>query len=234
MTEKNPDKKHSNNLALSQFLGKAEQLPQRRSDIVSNPGRLIFALDATASRQASWAQARKIQSQLFIASSQLGGLQLQLCYYRGEIEFVASPWLQDSGKLLQKMNAVSCLGGFTQLRRLLDHCLKESHQQAVHAVVIIADAVEENVDTLCGKAGQLGLLGVPLFIFQDGHDSNARDCFKQMAKVSKGAYAQFDHSSAGQLADWLSAAATFASGGTQALQRLQSPAAKQLLQQLSR
>lgn len=226
-----PDKR-SNSKAIDQFIDKANTLPQRTNTNSRTSGRLIFALDATASRQASWDRACQIQGQMFHATDQLGGLQLQLCYYLGFHEFHSSPWLQDSRTLLRTMSAVQCLGGHTQLERVLDHALAEHQQQPIQAVIIIGDAVEENIDKLCAKAGKLGMLGVPLFMFQEGFDNSVRQCFQQMALLSKGAYATFDERSASELAELLSAVATFASGGFSALQQLQSPSAQQLLQQL--
>lgn len=224
--------KPSTSSDISRFVDKANTLPQRVQSNAGGGGRLIFALDATASRQPSWDRACQLQGQMFHATDQLGGLHLQLCYYRGFHEFDHSPWLRDSQALLRTMTAVQCLGGYTQLERVLDHCLAENSEQAVQAVIIIGDAVEEKVDKLCAKAGKLGMLGVPLFMFQEGFDASVRQCFQQMALVSKGAFATFDEHSAAQLSELLGAVATFASGGVEALQRLQTQAASQLLHQL--
>lgn len=228
-----PDKT-SNRQALEQFMDSASQLPQRRSSQPQQAGRLLFALDATASRQPSWDRACHLQGKMFTASKALGGLQLQLCYYRGFKEFHYSRWLSDSQSLLNTMSAVRCLGGYTQLERVLDHARREHQANALQAVIIIADAVEENVDRLCAKAGSLGMLGLPLFMFQEGSDSTVRHCFGQMARVSNGAYATFDEHSAEHLAALLSAVAAFASGGKSALQRLQTSASQHLLQQLGK
>ena len=46
-------------------------------------GRLIFAMDATASRERTWDRASHIQSQMFQETAALGGLEIQLCFYRG-------------------------------------------------------------------------------------------------------------------------------------------------------
>ncbi|MEH6558553.1 MAG: VWA domain-containing protein [Oceanicoccus sp.] len=231
MTNRFPQNR-SDKQSLAQFLDAADKLPIRAGDSGNPGGRLIFALDATASRQPSWDRACHLQAQMFRATDQLGGLQLQLCYYRGFNEFHTTPWLTDSQSLLRVMTAVQCLGGFTQLDRVLAHCTREHNSKPIQAVVIIGDAVEESVDKLCSKAGKLGMLGVPLFMFQEGRDSSARQCFQQMAVLSKGAYATFDEHSANGLAELLGAVATFASGGYDALQQLKSPAARQLLQQL--
>lgn len=234
MTEKNKSlpTQRSSKTDIKQFLSNANQLPQRKDSRQSNSARLLFALDATASRQPTWDRACQLQGEMFLAGSQLGGIQIQLCYYRGINEFHHSPWLDNTQALLAQMSAVQCLGGYTQIARVLDHSIAQQQIAPIQAVVIIADAVEENVDLLCNKAGKLGLLGVPLFMFQEGFDTGVRHCFTQMARLSKGAYAAFDEQSASQLTELLSAVATFASGGYQALQQLQSASAHQLLQQL--
>jgi len=217
---------------LSAFLAHSKQLPQRRDGNPRKLGRMIFALDATASRQASWDRACQLQGEMFVATEQLGGLQLQLCYYRGFNEFVASPWLRDSSSLLDNMHRAQCRGGYTQLQRVLDHAVQQHSQEAINAVIIIADAVEESVDTLCAKAGKMGLLNIPLFMFQEGADGPTQQCFQQMATLSRGAYAHFDERSAATMMALLAAAATFAAGGSEALRQLNSASAQQLLRQL--
>jgi hypothetical protein len=77
--------------------------------------------------------------------------------------------------------------------------------------------MEEDVDELCHLAGQLGVLGVPVFMFHEGGDPVANHAFRQIAKLSGGAYCTFDSSSAQQLRELLSAVAVFAAGGRRAL-----------------
>lgn len=219
---------------LSTFLQQAERLPQRFSSDSQQRGRLIFALDATASRQPSWDRACQLQNQMFQTAESLGGLQLQLCYYRGFNEFYASEWVDNTRRLQQIMGSVLCLGGYTQLERVLEHCLLTHRQHPVQAAIIIGDAVEESVDTLCNQAGKLGLMGLPLFVFQEGSNASVRQCFQQLGALSNGAFAAFDDASAERLAELLRAVASFASGGYPALERLQSSEARQLLQQLKK
>lgn len=226
------DKHPSQSLALSQFLDKASQLPARQNNQTRQQGRLLFAMDATASRQPQWDKACHLQSQMFSATNTLGGLQVQLCYYRGYREFYTSPWFNNSQALLNVMNQVRCLGGHTQIGRVINHCLSAHRQQAIQAAIVVADALEEPIDQLCDMAGQLGMLNLPLLMIQEGADPAVERAFKQLATLSKGAYAKLNEHSADSLADFLAAAATFASGGQQALKRLESPAAKQLLAQL--
>lgn len=197
------------------FLSEVSKLPPVNHQ---GRGRLVFALDATASRENTWDQAMQLQAEMFTSAQSLGGLQVQLAYFRGFSEFRASDWTQDSSRLLSLMTGIRCEAGTTKIERLLNHLLKETRQNKIHAVVYIGDSMEESADVLCQRAGELGLLNVPLFMFQEGDDPGARRCFKEMARLSGGAYAPFDHRSADQLRDLLKAVAIYASGGLKALQ----------------
>jgi hypothetical protein len=199
-------------------------------------GRLIFALDATASRQPTWDRACHLQAEMFAAAAALGGLEVQLVYYRGFRECKASRWLSDAAALTRTMTGVSCLGGHTQIGRVLGHALKEAGKGRVNALVFVGDAMEEDIDTLCDAAGRLGLNGVPCFLFQEGQDPAARNGFRQIARLSGGAWCPFDSSSAEQLRDLLAAVAAFAAGGTSALLKLarEKPALLALTDQMGR
>ena len=199
--------------------------------------RLIFAMDATASREPTWDQALHIQSQMFSAAAALGGLAVQLCHYRGFREFEASDWLFDTAALRRRMTAVYCLGGHTQIERLLQHTLAESRRKRVNALVFVGDCLEEGVDPLCQLAGELGLLGVPAFMFHEGGEAQAAAAFRQIARLSGGAYCPFDSGSAQQLSELLAAVAVFAAGGRPALEKLSRDGARAvrlLTQQISK
>ncbi|MFQ5954700.1 MAG: VWA domain-containing protein [Kiloniellales bacterium] len=180
-------------------------------------GRLIFAMDATASREPSWDRACHIQGEMFLETAALGGLEIQLIYYRGFGECKASPWLTRSDELLRRMTRVFCLGGQTQIEKVLQHAIEETKAKKVNALVFVGDCMEEDVDRLCHLAGQLGVLGVPAFVFHEGPDPIARQTFQQIARLTNGAYCSFDASSARQLRDLLSAVAVYAAGGRKAL-----------------
>ena len=77
--------------------------------------RLLFAIDATASRQPTWDTACQQQQAMFLAASSTTSLRVQLCYYRGFNEFYASPWLDSSEQLASTMGRVYCEGGHTQI-----------------------------------------------------------------------------------------------------------------------
>ncbi len=181
-------------------------------------GRLIFAMDATASREPTWDRACQLQGEMFAETAALGGLDIQLCYYRGFGEFDASPWLSSSGDLLARMTSVSCRGGRTQIEKVLRQAISQTQEQKVQALVFVGDCMEEDVDRLCDLAGQLGVLGVPVFVFHEGEEPLARRTFEQLARLTRGAYCPFDASSASQLRDLLGAVAVYAAGGAPALE----------------
>ena len=181
-------------------------------------GRLIFALDATASRKPTWDTACRIQGEMFETTASLGGLACQVAYYRGYDECRASKWLRTASDLHRVMRSVSCVGGETQIERVLEHTLKEAGRARVGALVFIGDAVEEKLDRLCRLAGELGSQSVPIFTFHEGSDSDAAAAFRQMATLSHGAYLTFDHAGIARLKELLAAIAVFATGGYAALQ----------------
>lgn len=208
----------SDKQSIDQFIHEVQKLPKQGS----GQGRLIFALDATASREATWDQACHLQSELFMAARDLGGLAIQLCYYRGFGEFKATKFVTETGQLLNLMNGVSCLGGHTQIKKVLAHAVKETRKEAVKAVVFIGDCCEEPVDELCHRAGELGMLRTPVFMFHEGNDAHARAVFEQVSKLSGGAYAPFDRNSPQILKDLMAAVAVYASGGAKALEDFSS------------
>lgn len=197
------------------FLKKVSDLPARRSS--GERGRLIFAMDATMSREPTWDRACGIQAEMFKATAALGGLDVQLVYYRGFGECRASRWVGDPGGLLRLMTGVSCRAGHTQIGKVLAHAQRETRKRKVNALVFVGDALEEDVDRLGQKAGELGLLGVPVFMFQEGDAAHVRRSFEDIAKLSGGAYCPFDSGSAQQLRELLSAVAVYAAGGKRAL-----------------
>jgi hypothetical protein len=180
-------------------------------------GRLVFAMDATMSRQPTWDMALTLQSDMFTAVKQVGGLDVQLVYFRGAGECRTSKWVSDPDALARLMRAVECHGGYTQIRKVLSHAAKETAARKVNALVIVGDACEEKIDELCGRAGELALAGVPVFLFQEGSDAAAARAFKEIARLTQGAHCRFDAGSAAQLRELLTAVAVYAAGGRKAL-----------------
>ena len=82
-------------------------------------GRLVFALDATMSRQPTWDRACQLQAEMFEEAARVGGLDVQLVYFRGFNECRASKWVSDPMKLADIMSRIDCRGGLTQIRKVL-------------------------------------------------------------------------------------------------------------------
>jgi hypothetical protein len=195
-------------------LGSTTQAGQR--------GRLIFALDATMSRQPMWDTACRLQGDMFRETAAIGGLDVQLVYYRGLAECRASGWVSDATRLGGLMEKIDCRGGHTQIGKVLAHARRETAARKVQALVFVGDAMEEPIDNLCAAAGELGLLGVPAFVFQEGHDAAAEQAFREIARLTRGAYCRFDISAAHELAELLRAVAAYAAGGMKALADLKA------------
>jgi len=201
------------------FLRQVAAAPRRQPGAgMAGRGRLIFAMDATASRRRTWDEAQRIQADMFRTTAGLGGLDIQLVFFRGLGECRASGWVSDGRTLQKLMRQVDCVGGHTQIERVLNHTLAETRDRKVNALVYIGDCLEEDPDDIANRAGDLGLQGVPIFAFQEGDDAQAQACFREMARLTHGAYCAFDHGSAELLRQLLTAVAAYAAGGLTALE----------------
>jgi hypothetical protein len=212
-----PEPKGSASEDIAAFVAKARAMsphaPHAR-------GRLIFALDATMSRQPTWDMACALQADMFREAAAVGRLDIRLVYYRGLNECRASTWVSDTAHLARLMSGIACRGGNTQIGRVLSDARSEAVASGVRAIVFVGDAMEEPIDDLCARAGELGLLKVPAFMFQEGDDNTAERAFKEIARLTGGAWCRFDPGAAAQLRELLRAAAAYAAGGREALLRL--------------
>ena len=198
-------------------------------------GRLVFALDATMSRQPTWDRACALQAEMFEEAGRIGGLEVKLVYYRGHDECRAGRWVADARALAGLMARIDCRGGATQIGRVLGHVLAEARDGPIAAVVFVGDAMEEDPDAIAVKAGELGLLNVPVFVFQEGGNPAAGRVFAEIARLTRGAHVRFDTSAAAELGMLLRAVAAFAAGGRSALVALEGrgePGARLLLAKL--
>ncbi len=221
--------KPSSRSDIEAFLKRASQLDPVSADA---RGRLVFALDATMSRQPTWDLACDLQAAMFDAAGSVGGLNVQLVYFRGFGECQASKWVGNTKSLRDLMIRIDCRGGQTQIGKVLAHALREARKQPVAALVYVGDAMEENVDRLCQMAGELGLLNVKTFMFHEGHDAVAERAYREIARLTGGAYLPFNAAAAAQLKALLGAVATYAAGGRKALEKSTAHAAQLLLSHL--
>jgi len=146
-------------------------------------GRLVFALDATMSRQPTWDMACALQADMFREAAALGSLDIRLVYYRGLNECRATGWISDSAQLAKLMGKIDCRGGNTQIGKVLSEARREAVASAVRAVVF--DVAEQ--------------------------------AFREIARLTGGAWCRFDPGAAAQLRELLRAAAAYAAGGREAL-----------------
>jgi hypothetical protein len=197
-------------------------------------GRLIFALDATLSRQPTWDSACRLQADMFREAAATGGLDIQLVYYRGLAECRASPWVAEAARLGALMSRIDCRGGQTQIGKVLAHARRENDSRKVSVLVFIGDAMEESLDDLCSRAGELGVRNVRALMFQEGYDPVCERAFREVARLTGGAFCRFTPGAAHELAELLRAAAAYAAGGMKALAALKarSPGAVRLIEQL--
>jgi hypothetical protein len=195
-------------------------------------GRLIFALDATASRRETWDMACQLQGDMFRSVAAIGGLNVQLVYYRDLSECRSSRWVTDPNQLAKLMTRIDCRAGKTQIGKILAHAKRETGVLKVSALVFVGDAFEEDEDKLLSGAHELGRLGVPVFMFQEGSNHTVERVFREIARLTHGAYCRFDEGSAKQLGELLKAVAVFAVGGVAALEASKDAGAIKLLGQL--
>ena len=219
-----------------------------RTKTRANRGRLIFAIDATASREETWDLAAQLTSDMFLEAAKIGGLDVQLVYYRGTDEVKASEWFADAYELVGRMGTIRCEAGATKIARVLDHIRTENARQKVGAAIFIGDAVEELPEKLYAAAAGLG---VPVFYFQEGdgfavnvdrnglmvfdHDrppQSVESVFRELARLTGGAHARFDAGAAAKLKELLQAVAAFAVGGVKALADLRTESARKLISQM--
>ncbi len=225
---KAPAEQNSSKADIDAFLRRAAET----AAVEGGRGRLIFGLDATMSRQPTWDSATRLQGEMFEEAGRVGGLEVQLIYYRGFAECRASRWVSDTKALRDLMTAIDCRGGQSQIRKILAHARRETGKKRVQALVFVGDAVEEPVDAIAQLAGELGLLGVPAFMFQEGHDAAVESTFREIARLTNGAYVRFNQAAAAELSSLLRAVAAFAAGGRKALIANKGRGAQLLLQQL--
>lgn len=158
-------------------------------------GRIIFGVDATASRQMTWDRAKVEQAKMF---AQTHGVKMQLVYFRGSDNFPDalgngaecqhSGWATNPATLKRLMDKVECRAGETQIERLLRHVAKANKDHPVAALMYVGDMCEEVHATVLEAARAAK---VRCFMFQEGTDYRTAELFRSIADVTGGAYASF-------------------------------------------
>ena len=196
------------------------QMPGDATATAAPRAHLLFALDATMSRQPTWDLAVSIQADMFLEAARFGGLAIKLVYFRGLGECRATGFVRDPVKLAELMTRITCRAGRTQIARVLRHAVRTARTDGLKAMVYVGDCCEENPDQLAAIAGELAILGVPMFLFHEGGDAFARQVFEELARITKGVAMAFDPDSPQELAALLKGVAAYAAGGDEALRTL--------------
>ena len=189
---------------------------------------------------------------MFEEAAKIGGLGVQLTWYRGCNECSHSSWTTDAHELVEQMARIRCAAGVTKIARVLEHIRAEHQREKVGAAIFIGDAVEELPREL--YAATAGCL--PLFLFQEGdvgapvilldqygtpsvvsfgaqaQTVTVETVFRELARLTNGAYVRFDAGAAAQLGELLQAVVAFAVGGVKALGDLRTESARKLLSQM--
>src|SRR5215831_19251099 len=97
--------------------------------------------------------------------ARLGGLEMQVICFRDFDKVEASNWTGDARELQTWMGRIRCQTGHTKYVRAFARVRQEHQQQAINAVIVIGDMLEEPPQTLYDAVGGLG---VPCFCFQEG------------------------------------------------------------------
>src|SRR5580658_5305311 len=217
--------------ALPAAIGHAE--PPVETGAPSRP-RLVFAVDATASREPAWKAARQVTDALVKALP--GELDVALAVHGGSRVHTFTAFTNDAATLRDRAAGVSCEAGLTRLLPILSASLK---QPSVRVIVYIGDVFEENLSHGRNLADSLGQRGTKLIVLHDTADPSARrdaELFWDLAKRTGGCVLPFDASAPGRLRDILSAVAVYAVGGEKLLRerRHALPGAVALLDHLDR
>jgi hypothetical protein len=196
--------------------------------------RLVFAVDATASREPAWTAARQVTDALVKALP--GELDVALAVHGGSRVHTFTSFTDDARTLRDLAAGVDCHAGMTRLLPILATSLK---RQAVRVVIYIGDVFEESLPQGRQLADQMGARGIKLIVLHDTTDRGARrdaEVFRDLAKRTGGCVLPFDATASGRLRDILSAVAVYAVGGEKLLRERRHglPGAVALLEHLDR
>lgn len=194
-----------------------------------NP-RLLFSMDATASRDPAWDIARELTGAMFEAIP--GELDVALAYHSGSRLQEVTPFTSKVSGFQRKIQQVQCHAGLTCLNEVLDHAVNVTR---LKALIYIGDCFEEEEEYAYFLAGQLKLKGVRVFIFHDtsseyGYDTtSAGKVFQEIAKRTGGAVFPFDVNSPEVVKALLEAISIYAGRGIKALRASKLDSAQRLL-----
>jgi hypothetical protein len=203
--------------------------------------RVILAL-ANHERSPGWDRAKVLQREMFEAAAG-SGLEMKLAFYGPDDTTgvrrcrITTRWITDPDEMAAVMGRAECnCGCYVNIRDVLRQAVKENEDRPMRAVVIVGDAFHddpEGLDEAALAANQLRRAGTRLFLIQQGNDPATARRLQWLAKVSGGAYFQFDpRTQERQFSEMLYTISAFASGGEEAVKLKGAKAATLLLEHL--
>ena len=190
--------------------------------------RMVFGIDATASREHAWDTARTVTDSLFSAAP--GGIEVALAAHGGNRLSLFTGFHTDVAPLRRAAAAITCEKGMT---RLLDMAEATLQHPGVRALVYVGDCFEEDPLRAMVLADRMRLRGIRLVVLHDLSSAAREDAhfFAVMAARTGGLVLPFDAASLDALRDVLASLAAYVAGGTALLRARStaSPASKLLL-----
>lgn len=197
--------------------------------------RLVFALDATGSRQVTWETCAVPLTDALLTALPGHQLDVALAWYGGgRVTFTG--FTSHLGTLRDRAAGVRPKAGRTQFLEILTRCVLQT--EGVKVVCLVADTFEESPPLALKLADALKARGTRLLILHDSASQTfgGAEIFAQMAERTGGAVLPFDASALPRMKDLVGAIGVLAVGGTPMLEARQEtmPAAKLLLSHLGR
>ncbi len=192
--------------------------------------KLLFSMDATASRQGSWDVAQQITSSMFDVIP--GGLKIALAHHSGGELGHVTAFRDDPAFFKSEIAKVRCRAGETALCEILEEATKISR---LSTLIYIGDCFEESLERAKALSEELKEKKVPCFMFIEGRDPMAQSAFNLIAEITGGAVFPFELEAVIHIKEKLDAIAAYAAGGIKMLtaKRAELPGAQALLSALS-
>jgi len=191
--------------------------------------RLVFAVDATASREATWRSAQKITARMFGVIPD--ALDVALAVHGGDDVHTFTEFSADVDVFRKQAAAVRCETGTTRLCEIMARTLDAG---GVRVMSYIGDAFEEDADEVLELADRFRLRGIQAVMLSDDADPEALAVFRQIAERTGGAVLDFRTGDTVLMGELLAGVATLAIGGRKLLEAQHTAGARLLLTNLSR
>ena len=170
------------------------------------------------SRQPTWDMALALQADMFHAVKAVGGLDVQLVYFRGAGECRASKWVSDPDALARADDARHLPRRLHADRQGAEARAQRRPAKRRQRARLRRRLHGGGASTICaGAPASWRCWACRCSCSRRARTPAPRRAFREIARLTKGAYCRFDAGSAAQLRELLSAVAVYAAGGRKAL-----------------